>query len=261
MRKFSSKTLLLMALSSLFFACSSPNNMTQTDLSENNSTISANIQKPVKNDVSGNFTSLSFAKQIASALDINKDGKVDATEVPFNVGGGPKNSLDYKYNYNSSSQNYAPTQAMSVDEIANSISQGGDLAIVGTKLSEKNKEKMASNLANVLVKDPSNDGGKVYGFSSDIGYFTGKTTVRVRSLDSSSMTKRILEQLNIGNGTINGQPYQIANGSLTILSSYMNIDNKYKSKLRFSDYSDFNSGIQIFGSYSISDASSKMIRQ
>ncbi|MEK7434750.1 MAG: hypothetical protein AABZ74_16570 [Cyanobacteriota bacterium] len=261
MGKFSSKTFLLMGLSSLFFACSSPNDMTQADLNENNSTISANVQKPVKNDVSGNFTSLSFAKQIASALDINKDGKVDATEVPFHVGGGPKNTLDYKYNYNSSSQNYAPTQAMSVDEIANSISQGGDLSIYGSKLSEKNKEKIASNLANVLVKDPSNDGGKVYGFASNIGYFTGKTTARVRSLDSSSITKRILEQVNIGSGTINGVPYQTSNGHFTILSSYMNIDNKYKSKLHFTYYDYFNSGIQIFGSYSISDASSKLVRQ
>ena len=260
MKKLASKGLFLLFSASLVFSCASNDMVVAPEQALDSSTISA-TQRPVKNSASSNFININFAKEIASALDLNKDGMVDATEIPIHVGGGPKNTMDYRYNYDSKAFNSAPpTTPLAVGDIANYMSQGADLTLYNSKLAEKNKAKVASNVASVLVKDPSNEGGKVYGHATNITYFGGKTNVRIRLMDSALVAKRIVEQLTIGSGTVNGQPYQTPNGKLIVASSYTKID-KFKSRLHFTYFDYFDSGMQLFGSYSLKDVASKISRE
>ncbi len=245
----------LLLISLFFSACSAPDSI--TTVPDINTQVNSSANKTVKNNISSKYMDSNFMNQVASSLDLNKDGSIDVTEAPIMIGG---KNVNYVYNYESNAFNDTPpTKAMPITQIVELMSQGATLSVKGSKRSEKNKDKISSSLAGILVKDSISESGKVYGYSTNIGYFTGKTTAMVRNLGASDLAKRINQQITVGKGTVNGNPYQIANGSININPYYVTIDGKYKSRLNFSDNSDFESGIQLFGSHKISDAASKII--
>ena len=86
MKNIASKALFLLFSSSLVFSCATNDMVIAPEQALDNTTISA-TQRPVKNSANANFINVNFAKEIASALDLNKDGSVDATEIPIHVGG------------------------------------------------------------------------------------------------------------------------------------------------------------------------------
>ena len=272
----------LLLLSISMTACSAPDTITNLNQVQNQSGISsaakddekqvafdinqlekkmrvANPNKVKKNDLNSKGISAGFAQQIASSLDLNKDNSVDASEAPISL-----TSSAYTTNINNSDNSsitgYTPTKPITVATISDYLTKGFDLVIYGSKTSEKNKAQISSAIAKVLVKDTIGESNKAYGYGITIGYFTGKTTIMVRNMDASLLAKRINEQITVGQGTINGEPYKGANGALVILSSYATIDGKYKSRLNFSNYQDFGSGIQLFGSHKITDAASKIVK-
>lgn len=245
-------SLLILSLFSLS-ACSSPditpdlNNMEQVNI--NTAKVSTNNSPENSN----------YLKSVISSLDLNNDGKIEATEVPILVGG---KNVNYVYNNDGSAiTGYLPKQGteMTVNQILDMMNKGAGLSIMSSKVSEKNKTKIISNFVSSVMKDPLAEKGKVSGFATTVGYFTAKTTVVIRSMDASILKRELQEQLDIGNGTINGQPYQSGNGSVTLLPNLSVIDGKYKARLNFSDYNDFESGIQLFGYTKIKDASGKIV--
>ena len=263
----------LLLLSISMTACSAPDTITNLNQVRNQSGISsaakddekqvafdinqlekkmrvANPNKVKKNDLNSKGISAGFAQQIASSLDLNKDNSVDASEAPISL-----TSSAYTTNINNSDNSsitgYTPTKPITVATISDYLTKGFDLVIYGS---------ISSAIAKVLVKDTIGESNKAYGYGITIGYFTGKTTIMVRNMDASLLAKRINEQITVGQGTINGEPYKGANGALVILSSYATIDGKYKSRLNFSNYQDFGSGIQLFGSHKITDAASKIVK-
>jgi len=240
----------LLFVSLFITACSSNETIPTMNIVQDQVAVSSTTSKSINPE---------FAKIVAESLDLNKDGNVDATEVPMSI-----STKDYeKTTHNSDGSSltgYVPTKAISVTAITEALSSGSSLSVYGSKISEKNKDKIVSSLANALVKDPIAEKNKVYGYATTIGYFTAKTTIMVRNMDASLLAKRINEQLTIGKGTINGVPYKGANGSINVLSSYVTIDDKYKARLHFSDYDSFESGIQLIGSHKITDAAKKIVK-
>lgn len=240
----------LLLISLFITACSSNETIPTMNIVQDQVAVSSTTSKSITPE---------FAKIIAESLDLNKDGSVDATEIPMSL-----STKDYgKTTYNndgSSLTGYVPTKPISVATIIEDLSSGSSLSVYGSKISEKNKDKAISALAGALVKDPIAEKNKVYGYATTIGYFTAKTTIVVRNMDASLLAKRINEQLTIGKGTINGVPYKSANGAVTVLSSYATIDDKYKARLNFSDYDSFDSGIQLIGSHKITDAAKKIVK-
>lgn len=233
-------------------SCASPditpnlNNLEQVNISASK-TVSKN-----------SLESSNFLKSVVTSLDLNNDGKIDATEAPILVGG---TNVKYVYNNDGSSiTGYLPKAGteLSVNEILEMMDKGAGLSIMSSKVSEKNKEKIMTNFISSVLKDPSAEKGKVSGYSTTVGYFTGKTTIVIRSMDSSVFKREMKEQLTIGNGTVNGQPYQSGNGSVTLLPKLDLIDGKYKARLKFSYYDYFESGIQLLGYTKLKDASGKI---
>lgn len=249
MKKLSISLIALISLT----ACSTPEVAPDLNSIQNTTNVNAAAATKTKNSIGSDF-----ARQVVMSLDLNKDGQVDANEVPVLIGG---KNIEYVRNSDDSLTGYLPTKSLSVNALVDMMSKGASLSIMGSKTAEKNRDKIVSSLVSVLVKDPLAEDGKVYGYATTIGYFTGKTTVVVRKMDSSLLSKRITEQLKIGNGTINGQPYQSSNGSLSIKGNYVTIDGKYKSRLNFSQYDTFDAGIQLIGSHKIKDASAKVIEE
>ncbi len=249
----------VIALTSIV-SCSSADNITSTDLNNNSVNISSNVQKPIKNDISNpRIMSLSYATQIAKSLDANNDGSVDATEAPITVGDLKSESLT---NYGQNSLSGTPGVPLKISDIAAKLSvDNGQLSMIGTRISEKNRAKILSNLSSILAKDSIGDGNKIYGYSSTIGYFTSKTTIKVCSMDASFIAKKIADQFNISSSDqVNGKPAQMANGGMIINAGYATIDGSYKSRLVFTQYDIFNSGLPFFGSHTISDAASKIVK-
>ncbi|MBC7474592.1 MAG: hypothetical protein H7263_09900 [Candidatus Sericytochromatia bacterium] len=244
---------------SLLVSCSSADNITSTDLNNNSVNISSNVQKPIKNDISNpRVMSLSYATQIAKALDINNDGSVDATEAPIQIGDLKSDSLS---NYTQDLSGTPSTPLKISDIAAKLFVNDGQLSMIGTRISEKNRAKVLGNLSSVLAKDSIGDSGKIYGYSSTVGYFTSKTTIKVCSMDASFIAKKITDQFNISSSDkVNGKPAQMANGGININAGYATIDGSYKSRLVFTQYDIFNSGLPFFGSHTISDAASKIVK-
>lgn len=263
MKKDILKGLLVITALSLS-ACSSSENLVTPDLNSN-ATISSNIQKPVKNDVSDKVMNSSFALQVAKAFDVNKDGKVDSLEAPITIANlkAPTSSYKSIQNYDNGLTGGKPTTAIPVQQIADMLStDGGMVDLIGTKLSEPNRNKMLAELSSVLVKDSIASGGKVYGYSSTVGYFTAKTTIKVCNMDASLIAKKIADQLYISSSDkVNGEPAQMANGSFSINAGYATIDETYKTRLQFSQYDIFGSkNYPFFGTHTISDASGKVVK-
>jgi hypothetical protein len=252
------KNKLSLSLITLFSltACSSPDIVTDMSAIQNQTDVNASDVK-AKNSTVDN----GYLQQVVSSLDLNKDGKIEATEVPILVGG---KNVDYVENSDGSAiSGYLPVagKEMSVSTVMDMMNKGASLSIMTSKVSEKNKDKIISNFASAVLKDPLAEKGRVFGYSTTVGYFTGKTTVVVRSMDSSILTREIKEQLTIGNGTVNGVPYQSGNGSVSVLPNVATIDGKYKARLRFGYYDYFESGIQLIGYHKIKDASSKIVSE
>lgn len=259
MKNLVSKSVFLMLSSSLIFSCASQD-LVSPELTTDSSNIASNIQKPVKNDASNpKVMSLAFATQIASALDINKDGNIDATEAPISIGDMKSGFIS---NHEQNGLDGKPTTPLAVKAVAERLAVfDASLGIYGTKISEKNRTKLLSNLSSVLVKDTIADGGKIFGYSSDVGYFTGKTTAKVCKMDTALISKMIEAQFHISSADkVNGQPAQMANGSVSIFGSYLTIDNTYKVRIGFSQYDIFKDTAPFFGSYTISDAASKIVK-
>lgn len=250
------KTISGLFIASVFItSCGSPDVVLNQSIDQGTANISSTKPaKPVKNSLNASFTKL-----VAESLDLNKDGSVDATESPIVL-----YSKDYKdtisNNDASAISGYLPTKPISVATIADKMENDYLLSVHNSKTSDNNKSKIATALANALVKDSLAESNKVYGYATTVGYFTGKTTAMVRNMDSGLLAKRILQQFDIGNGTINGVPYQSANGSVSISPSFVTIDGKYKSRINFTDYDRFESGIQLVGSHKITDAASKIVK-
>lgn len=244
-------SILLLSVFSLT-ACSSPELVDMSSV-QNQTNVSASATK-AKNSIDSGYL-----QQVVSSLDLNKDGKIDATEVPILVGG--KNT-DYVYNSDGSAiTGYLPIagKEMSISTIMDMMSKGAGLSIMTSKTSEKNKDKIISNFISAVLKDPQLQNGKILGYSTTVGYFTAKTTVVVRSMDNSILKRELKEQLEIGNGTINGTPYQSGNGSVTLLPNLVTIDGKYKARLHFGYYDYFESGIQLIGYHKIKDAAKSIV--
>lgn len=212
----------------------------------------------VKNSSTMNAKSINpeLARQIVEALDFNKDGSIDVTEVPLSVmsGNAGQNFVNLEnHKFSNSYTEYEGTQPLPVKAIVDTLLQdAGMLSFKSGAVSEKNKDKVASVLANLLIKDNTAEANKVYGFSSTVGYFTGKHTYVLIKMDASWLKKKILQQFEIESGSVNGVKKQTANGSVSINRDYLMID-KYKSRLGFSDHSDFDSGKPLFGSETLKD--------
>lgn len=206
------------------------------------------LAAPKKNDytppkavpVNAKSMSKDFALKIANALDLNKDGQVDAKEVPLLIGGMGEG---FFYNYDDKSWGYTPAKAFTPSEIVNLLmADDATLSIKGSKISAANREKVFANVAKVLVTDSIAE-GKPYAYSSDIGYFTGNKTVKIAKMDESLLIKNMKAQTEIVNGTGNGRPYETSNGSLVISRDYKLIDKQYKTRLYISDYRDYTAGL------------------
>lgn len=206
-----------------------------------------------------NAMDMGYLQQVVSSLDLNKDGKIDAIEAPILVGG---RNTNYIYNSDGSAiSGYLPVagRELPIPTIMDMMSKGAGLSIMTSKTSEKNKDRIISNFIAAVLKDPQLQSAKILGYATTIGYFTGKTTVVVRSMDSSVLNREIQEQLTIGNGTINGVPYQSGNGSITLLPNLATIDGKYKARLRFGYYDYFEGGFQLIGYHKIGDAAKLIV--
>jgi hypothetical protein len=239
-------SVLLLALLALT-ACSSPG-VTHLSALQNPASLNASSFK------ANNATDMAYLQHVVSSLDLNKDGKIDAIEAPILVGG---RNTNYVYNSDGSAiSGYLPVagRELPISTIMDMMSKGAGLSIMTSKTSEKNKDRIIANFIAAVVKDPQLQSGKILGYATTIGYFTGKTTVVVRSMDNSVLNREIKEQLEIGNGTINGVPYQSGNGSITLLPNLATIDGKYKARLRFGYYDYFESGFQLIGYHKIGDA-------
>lgn len=244
------------AFSFSLFACS--NEISAVDPSSDQ--VNA-LAAPKKNSLSSRSMSPELAKQIFESLDINKDGFIDVTEAPVGVSHGSVGK-DYvnleNYDYTNSYTEYKGTQPIAVKTAIDSFLQdGGSFSVGNAKISEKNRSKIVSSLANLLVKDSINDGGKVYGFSSNVGYFTGKTKYVICNMDASLLAKKIGQQFEIESGSVNGITKQTAVGSIGVSRDYITID-KYNTRLSFSSDSTFDSGLPFFSSHTLKDP--KVIR-
>lgn len=249
----SKKSVLLLSLF-VFTACSNPGSVNLPTLQRPSNLNASAIN--AKSTVDS-----AFLQAVVSSLDLNKDGKIDALEAPILVGG---RNTPYLYNSDGSAiTGYLPIpgKELPVATILEMMHQGADLSIMTSKSSEKNKERIIANFVSTVLKDPQLQSGKILGYSTTVGYFTGKTTAVVRSMDASILSREVKEQLTIGNGTVNGVPYQAGNGSITLLPRLTTIDGKYRARLHFGYYDYFESGFQLIGYHKISDAAKLIVTE
>lgn len=245
------------ALSFSLFSCS--NEISSVENSPEQVNALATVKK---NSISERSINPELAKQIVESLDFNKDGSIDVTEAPIGVMSGTGGNQTFvnleNHKFSNSYTEYEGTQPLSVKAVVDTLMQdNGSLSIHNGKVSEKNKAKVISALSNLLVKDSINQKGKVYAFSSNVGYFTGKSTYILGKLDVSDLSKAISKHFEIESGSVNGITKQTGVGSISIARDYITID-KYNSRISFSSYSTFDSSLPLFGSTKLKDP--KVIR-
>lgn len=243
------------AFSFSLFACS--NEISNLETSPEQVNALATVKK---NSISQRSMNQDLIKQIVEALDINKDGMIDVTEAPIGVmSGNGQNFVNLEnYDYDNSYTEFKGTQPLAVNKVVETFMQdGGSLSVSNAKISEKNKAKVISALSSLLVKDSIADGSKVYAFSSNVGYFTGKSTYILGKLDASGLGKAISKHFEIEKGSVNGITKQTGVGSISIARDYITVD-KYNTRISFSSYSTFDDSLPLFGSHKIKDP--KVIR-
>lgn len=233
-----SKKIAIIFSSLLVFSCSANNNSLENTIQAepNNSNISSNNSRTIDK---------TFAKEIFEALDLNKNGVIDATEAPIIIGEANKDPLAFNFQLvsaNSSIKNYdlinekslKANKAITINNAVDKFMKNKDsvLTIYNAKISESNKNKIVTNLSKVLLKDKTNEGNRINCFAKEIGYTTKKAFYTVSKIESSLLPKKIEEQFKYDQGT------DISYGSLTIYRNAFAINN-HESRIAFYDYSSF----------------------
>ena len=246
------KPTLLIGISLTIISCSSEE--TLPVLPEQNNSIETKISstdiKAIDKD---------FAKAILEALDINKNGTIDVTEAPIIIGEANKDPLAYNFelvaqanslkNYELiSEKTFKPSKAITINMVLDKFlkNKNSVLTIYNGKIAEKNKNKISSNLAKVLLKDDSTEGNRVNTFAKEIGFTTKKAFYAISKLDSSTLNKKILEQFQNENGT------EVSIGSLTIYRDTLSINN-HNARISFYEYSSFTRDLPKVGSFKFTD--------
>ena len=224
----------ILLISSLMLLSSCGNETIAINSSDINQSAQALKASPKNSLVSSDITQ-DIANKIASALDLNNDNVVDSQEIHLSLNSSKVTNYD--------SLGSKPLAPIAVSKITSTLLEGGTVSLSNYK--NTTNEKILSNLAQAFAGDSINNGKKIKAFSTNIPYMA---ISKVKTLVASLNAEQLAKKLNDGVSGI---------GMVSIFGASKMIDNKEKSRIKFSIYADFDKKLPLFSSNTYSNVEVK----